>query len=89
MTPEELEKETGSRNGSATKESYEMMERQIDGLKFDKLNLKQQIQELEKNNLQLEEKLEEKENAITKLDDEKESLSVNYEKRITQLKEGF
>lgn len=89
MTPDDLEREKSSINGSATKNHMAQLERQLDELKFEKLNLKEQIQELEKSNLQLEEKLEEKEHVIKKLDDEKESLSVNYEKRITQLKEGF
>lgn len=70
-------------------EAFEAMDREIEELKLEKLGLRDRVAELEQFALEMEDKLEEREIVVKKLHEEKESLSFNYEKRITQLKEGF
>ena len=89
VTPDDIKNEKLSRAESVNQEIYGDMDKEIEELKIEKLTLRDRVAELEQFALEMEDKLEERDFIMKKLHEEKESLSFNYEKRITQLKEGF
>lgn len=83
LSPEELENHREENKGG------KILKKQIEGLNFEKISLKQKVSEMEQRAFNLEEQLEDKEAQMARMEEERETLAANYEKRIKELKEGF
>lgn len=83
LTPEDLDLE---RNASKVKLE---LNQKLEVVSFENLKLQQRLDAELKRNQELDEKIYEAEGTVSKIREEKEGIINSYEKRISELKEGF